>query len=248
MKLEFQDKIVVVTGGTRGIGRAVSLHFAAAGATVFAAYLNNDDAADKLRLDAADLPGSITTIKADVATSSGATSLIDAATAASGYLDVLVNNAGIIRDGYLAMMSEDDWEAVLKTNLSPLFHCCKWGVRKMLARRSGAIITISSISGISGAAGQTNYAASKGAAISFTKSLARELGPMGIRVNAVVAGLIETEMTAGLKQDQVDRIVKSASLGRIGQPEEIAEAVLFLASSKAGYITGQCLVVDGGIL
>ena len=248
MKLEFQDKIVVVTGGTRGIGRAVSLRFAAAGATVFAAYLNNDAAADKLRLDAADLPGSITTIKADVATSSGATSLIDAATAASGYLDVLVNNAGIIRDGYLAMMSEDDWEAVLKTNLSPLFHCCKWGVRKMLARRSGAIITISSISGISGAAGQTNYAASKGAAISFTKSLARELGPMGIRVNAVVAGLIETEMTAGLKQDQVDRIVKSASLGRIGQPEEIAEAVLFLASSKAGYITGQCLVVDGGIL
>jgi len=248
MESGFEHKVVVVTGGTRGIGRAVSLHFAAAGATVFAAYLNNDDAADKLRLDAEDLPGSITTIKADVATSSGATSLIDAATAASGYLDVLVNNAGIIRDGYLAMMSEDDWEAVLKTNLSPLFHCCKWGVRKMLARRSGAIITISSISGISGAAGQTNYAASKGAAISFTKSLARELGPMGIRVNAVVAGLIETEMTAGLKQDQVDRIVKSSSLGRIGQPEEIAEAVLFLASSKAGYITGQCLVVDGGIL
>jgi len=248
MESGFEHKVVVVTGGTRGIGRAVSLHFAAAGATVFAAYLNNDDAADKLRLDAADLPGSITTIKADVATSSGATSLIDAATAASGYMDVLVNNAGIIRDGFLAMMSEDDWEAVLKTNLSPLFHCCKWGVRKMLARRSGAIITISSISGISGAAGQTNYAASKGAAISFTKSLARELGPMGIRVNAVVAGLIETEMTAGLKQDQVDRIVKSSSLGRIGQPEEIAEAVLFLASSKAGYITGQCLVVDGGIL
>jgi 3-oxoacyl-[acyl-carrier protein] reductase len=174
--------------------------------------------------------------------------LIDAATAASGYLDVLVNNAGIIRDGFLAMMAEDDWDAVLRTNLAPLFHCSKWGIRKMLARRSGVIINVSSISGIAGAAGQTNYAASKGAAISFTKSLARELGPMGIRVNAVAAGLIETDMTAGLKQDQVERIVKSSALGRIGQPEEIAEAIAFLASSKAAYITGQCLVVDGGIL
>lgn len=248
MGLEFKDKIVVVTGGTRGIGRAVSLRFAAAGATVFAAYLNNDQAADKLRQDAAGLAGSITTIKADVSTGTGATALIDAAAAVTGHLDVLVNNAGIIRDGFLAMMAEDDWDAVLRTNLSPLFHCCKWGVRKMLARRSGVIINISSISGIAGAVGQTNYAASKGAAISFTKSLARELGPMGIRVNAVAAGLIETDMTAGLKQDQVERIVKSSALGRIGQPEEVAEAVVFLASARAGYITGQCLVVDGGIL
>lgn len=248
MELEFENTVVVVTGGTRGIGRAVSLRFAAAGATVFVAYLSNDEAADRLRLDAAELPGSITTIKADVATSAGATALIDAATTASGYLDVLVNNAGIIRDGFLAMMAEDDWEAVLRTNLSPLFHCCKWGVRKMLARRSGVIINVSSISGISGAAGQTNYAATKGAAISFTKSLARELGPMGIRVNAVAAGLIATDMTAALKQDQVERIVKSAALGRIGQPDEVADAIAFLASSRAGYITGQCLVVDGGIL
>ena len=185
MELEFKHKVVVVTGGTRGIGRAVSLRFAAAGATVFAAYLNNDEAADRLRLDAAELPGSITTIKADVATSAGATALIDTATAASGHLDVLVNNAGIIRDGFLAMMAEDDWETVLRTNLSPLFHCCKWGVRKMLSRRSGAIINVSSISGITGAAGQTNYAATKGAAISFTKSLARELGPMGDRKSVV---------------------------------------------------------------
>jgi len=247
-ELEFKNAVVVVTGGTRGIGRAISLQFAAAGACVFAAYLNNDEAATALQHDAAELAGSIATIKADVSTAAGATVLIDSAASESGHLDVLVNNAGIIRDGFLAMMAEDDWNAVLRTNLSPLFHCCKWGVRKMLARRSGVIVNISSISGISGAAGQTNYAASKGAAISFTKSLARELGPMGIRVNAVAAGLIATDMIAELKQDQVERIVKSSALGRIGQPEEIAEAVLFLASSKAGYITGQCLVVDGGIL
>ena len=154
---EYLGKIVVVTGGTRGIGRAVSLRFAAAGATVYAAYLNNDEAADKLRLDAADLAGSITTIKADVSTSTGAIALIDAVAAATGYLDILVNNAGIIRDGFLAMMAEDDWDAVLRTNLAPLFHCSKWGVRKMLARRSGVIINVSSISGIAGAAGQTNY-------------------------------------------------------------------------------------------
>lgn len=244
---EFRDTTVVVTGGTRGIGRAISLQFAAAGARVFAAYLNNDDAAGAIGQEAAALPGSVTAVRADVSTADGAAVLIDTA-GRTGRLDLLVNNAGIIRDGYLAMMAEEDWEAVLRTNLAPLFHCCKWGVRKMLANRSGAIVNISSISGLSGAAGQTNYAASKGAVISFTKSLARELGPMGIRVNAVAAGLIATDMTAGLKQDQVERIVKSAALGRIGQPDEVAQAVLFLSSSRAAYITGQCLVVDGGIL
>jgi 3-oxoacyl-[acyl-carrier protein] reductase len=248
LPLEFDNNVVVVTGGTRGIGRAVSLQFAQAGAHVFAAYLCNDQAAEKLCLDAAGLSGTVTTIKADVSTATGATVLIDAATSATGYLDVLINNAGIIRDGFLAMMAEDDWEAVLRTNILPLFHCCKWGIRKMLSRRSGVIINVSSISGIAGAAGQTNYAASKGAAISFTKSLARELGSMGIRVNAVAAGLIETDMTAGLRQEQLERIITSSALGRIGQPAEVAEAILFLASPRAAYITGQCLIVDGGIL
>lgn len=246
--MHFKDTVVAVTGGTRGIGRAISLMFAAAGARVYAAYLENEAAATALQQEAADLQGRILTIKADVSSSAGAATLIDAASAASGHLDVLVNNAGIIRDGYLAMMSEDDWDTVIRTNLYPLFHCCKWGVRKMLSRRSGAIVNISSISGVAGASGQTNYAASKGAAISFTKSLARELGPMGIRVNAVAAGLIATDMTVNLKQDHLDRIIASAALGRIGQPEEIAAAVAFLASPQASYITGQCLVVDGGVL
>jgi 3-oxoacyl-[acyl-carrier protein] reductase len=181
-----------------------------------------------------------------VGTAAGAQALIDMASRESGYIDVLVNNAGIIRDGWLAMMAEEDWDAVIRTNLSSMFHCCKWGVRKMMARRRGSIVTVSSISALTGTAGQTNYAASKGAAISFTKSLAREVGTMGIRVNAVVAGLIATDMTAGLKQDVMDGIVKGAALGRIGTAEEVAEAVVFLASRRASYITGQALVVDGG--
>jgi 3-oxoacyl-[acyl-carrier protein] reductase len=246
--MEFKDSIVVVTGGTRGIGKAVSLSFARQGARVTAAYLENDDAAAALIAEAQGLDGTISVLKADVSTSEGAQALINAASQESGHIDVLVNNAGIIRDGFLAMMAEDDWDAVMRTNLQPLFHCCKWGVRRMMARRSGCVITISSVSALTGASGQTNYAASKGAAISFGKSLARELGPMGIRVNTVVAGLIATEMTAGLKQDMIERILKGSALGRIGKPEEVAEAVVFLASDRASYITGQTLVVDGGIV
>lgn len=246
--MEFRDKNVVVTGGTRGIGRAISMAFAHHGAQVFAAYVHDDASAQALVADAAGLPGSIVVIKADVSTSEGAQNLINAASQSAGHIDVLVNNAGIVKDGFLAMMADDDWDSVIRTNLNPLFHCCKWGVRKMLARRSGSIINISSVSALTGAVGQTNYAASKGAAISFTKSLSRELGPMGIRVNALVAGLISTDMTAGLKQDIVDRIVKSSALGRLGAPEEVAEAVLFLASERASYITGQSLIVDGGIV
>lgn len=246
--MEFQDSTVVVTGGTRGIGRAISLAFAARGANVFAAYLNNDAAAAALEADSAALAGKVSVIRADVATSEGAGRLINDASAASGHIDVLVNNAGIIRDGYLAMMAEDDWEAVIRSNITPLFHCCKWGVRKMMARRSGSIVNISSISALVGTMGQCNYAASKGAMVSFTKSLSREAGPMGIRVNAVVAGMIDTDMTASLKQDVVERVIKGASLGRIGRPEEVASVVLFLASSQASYINGQAIVVDGGIV
>jgi 3-oxoacyl-[acyl-carrier protein] reductase len=247
MIVEFIGKTVIVTGGSRGIGRAVALRFAREGANVFAAYLKDDAAAASLAEEAKLLDGTITVIRADVCTQEGAQNLIEAA-AASGSLDVLVNNAGIIRDGWLAMMAEDDWDAVIRGNLYPLFHCCKWGARKMMGNRRGAIVNISSISGITGTAGQANYAATKGGIVSFTKSLARELGPMGIRVNAVAPGLVDTDMLTTMKQDQIDRIVKTASLGRLGQPGEIAEAVAFLASDRASYITGQCLVVDGGIV
>jgi 3-oxoacyl-[acyl-carrier protein] reductase len=246
--MEFTDKIIVVTGGTRGIGRAISLHFARLGGEVFAAYLENTEAAQSLTEEAEGLPGRIVTIKGNVATSAGAVSVIEAAASKAGHIDVLVNNAGIIRDAYLPMMSDDDWCDVVGVNLNSLFHCCKWGVRKMIGRRSGALVNLSSVSAFTGTPGQTNYAAAKGGIVSFTKSLAREVGPMGIRVNAVAPGLIDSDMTASLRKEVVDRIVGSSSLGRIGKPAEVAEAVAFLASEKASYITGQCLVIDGGIV
>ena len=246
--MEFIDKIVVVTGGTRGIGRAISLHFAREGAKVFAAFRDNVEAASSLEAEAAGLPGVVTAVQADVGNSEGGVALMDTAARLQGGIDILVNNAGIIRDCYLAMMSQDDWDAVIRNNLNPLFHCCKWGVRKMIGRKECAIVNLSSISALTGTGGQSNYAASKGGILSFTKSLAREVGPMGIRVNAVAPGLIQTEMIAGMKPDQVKKVISGSSLGRLGTPEEVAEAVAFLASPRASYINGHCLVVDGGIV
>jgi 3-oxoacyl-[acyl-carrier protein] reductase len=246
--MEFNEKIIVVTGGTRGIGRAVSLHFARQGGEVYAAYLSNETAAAALEAEAAALPGAVRPIRADVATAEGANALMETAAAGTGHIDILVNNAGIIRDGFLATMSDSDWDDVVRGNLYPLFHCCKRGARKMVPRRSGAIVNMASLSALRGTAGQTNYDASKGGTISFTRALAQELGPMGIRVNAVAPGLVQTDMIAAMKNEHVENIIRDTALGRIGRAEEVAEAVAFLASSRASFITGQCLVIDGGII
>jgi len=165
-----------------------------------------------------------------------------------GKIDILVNNVGLVRDNFLMMMSDEDWESLLRANLTSLFYCSRIVIRKMIPQRKGKIINISSISGMMGTPGQANYAATKGGMISFTKSLARELGSFNIHVNAVAPGLIESEVVSKMPKEKVETIIKSSSLGRVGKPEEVAQAVLFLASEHSNYITGQTIVVDGGII
>ena len=165
-----------------------------------------------------------------------------------GQLDILVNNVGMIKDGFLMLMGEADWGEVVKTNLTSVYLCCRQAIRKMIPRKQGKIVNIASVSGIIGTAGQVNYAATKGGVIAFTKALARELGPFNIQVNCVAPGLIETDMVAKMPPEKVEAIVQSTSLKRMGKPEEVAWAVLFLASQQSDYITGQTIVVDGGIV
>jgi 3-oxoacyl-[acyl-carrier protein] reductase len=165
-----------------------------------------------------------------------------------GKIDILVNNVGLIRDNFLMLMSDEDWNSLIGANLTSLFNCCKTVIRKMISQKKGKIINISSISGILGTSGQTNYAATKSGVIGFTKALARELGPFNIHVNAVAPGLIESEVVSRMPKEKMETIIKSSSLGRIGKPEEVAKAVLFLASDDSSYITGQTIIVDGGIV
>jgi 3-oxoacyl-[acyl-carrier protein] reductase len=186
--------------------------------------------------------------KADVTQFDQVKEMVEEVFAEYSRIDILVNNVGLIRDNFLMLMSDDDWDSLLKNNLTSLFYCCKAVIRKMIPQRSGKIVNISSISGILGTAGQTNYAATKGGMISFTKSLARELGSFNIHVNAVAPGLIESDVISKMPKDKVEAIIKSSSLARMGKPEEVAQAVLFLASEHSDYITGQTLIVDGGIV
>jgi 3-oxoacyl-[acyl-carrier protein] reductase len=238
----FQDQVVIVTGGSRGIGAAVVSRFAALGAKVFFTYHQHEEAATAL----ASACGA-----EKIRCPQGDSQAIDAAVARvleqTGRIDVLVNNAGITRDQYLMLMTEDDWQRVLDTNLTGAFRWAKAVVRPMLMARSGAIINVSSVSGLVGVAGQTNYSASKGGLIAFTRSLAAELAPKAIRVNAVVPGFIETDMTARLPRDIKRQNIERTPLKRLGKPEEIASAITFLASADAAFIVGQTLVVDGGL-
>ncbi len=246
--MQLKDQVALVTGGTRGIGKAICLLFALEGARVIANFSKDDGAAESL-LNEANAKGlGIEFFKADVTQPHQVKDMVEKTSARWGRIDILVNNVGLVRDNFLLLMSDDDWDSLMKANLTALFHCCKAVIRKMIAQRSGKIVNMASISGILGTSGQTNYAATKGGMISFTKSLAREVGPFNIRVNAVAPGLIESAAASRMPREKVEAVIKSTSLGRMGKPEEVARAALFLASESAAYITGQTIIVDGGII
>ena len=242
------DKTAVVTGGSRGIGRAIAVALAAEGAKVAVIYAGNAAAAEETLSLIKEQGGEAVAMPCDVADDAAVSDMINAVKEQFGSVDILVNNAGITRDGLLMRMKEGDWQAVLDTNLTGVFHCTKAVTKLMMKQRSGAIINITSVVGQTGNAGQANYAAAKAGMIGFTKSVAKELASRGIRVNAVAPGCIDTDMTAVLSDAVKEDMLKSIPLGRVAQPEEVAKAVVFLASDNASYITGQVLNVDGGMV
>ena len=233
-----EGKRALVTGASRGIGRAIAEELARAGAHVVVGYRSGREEAEQL---AAEIGGAA--VQADVSSPDDARRLVDEA----GDIDVLVNNAGLTRDGLLARMSDDDWRTVIDTNLSSVFYTCRAVTRPMMKKRAGSIVNISSVVGVHGNWGQTNYAASKAGIIGFTKSLARELGSRGIRANVVAPGYVKTQLTEVLPDEATAAMVQQTPLGRVADPEEIAGAVRFLASDQASFITGEVLLVDGGL-
>jgi len=243
-----KDEVAIVTGGTKGIGKAISLLFAKEGAKVVANFSKDVDAAEGLKKEAKSRGLTIGLYKADVTQFDQVRGMVEETFAQYGKIDILVNNVGLIRDNFLMLMSDEDWNSLIGANLTSAFNCSKMVIRKMIPQRKGKIINLSSISGIVGTPGQTNYAATKSGVIGFTKALARELGPFNIHINAVAPGLIESEVVSKMPKEKVEAIIKSSSLGRVGRPEEIAQAVLFLASEQSNYITGQTIIVDGGIV
>ena len=233
-----EGKRALITGASRGIGRAIAVELARAGAEVVIGYRAGKDEAD----DVANETGG-RAVQADVSSPDEAARLVEAA----GELDVLVNNAGITRDGLLARMPDDDWRAVLETNLSAVFYTCRAAARSMMRRRAGSIVNLSSIVGIHGNPGQANYGAAKAGIIGLTKSLARELGGRGVRANVVAPGYVHTRLTDVLPDELKQQMVAATPLGRIGSPEDVASAVRFLCSDEASFITGEVLLVDGGL-
>jgi 3-oxoacyl-[acyl-carrier protein] reductase len=231
-------KTALVTGASRGIGRAIAVELARAGASVVVGYRSGRAEGEEL---AQKIGGRA--VQADVSVPEEAARLVEEA----GDLDILVNNAGLTRDGVLARMSDDDWRAVLETNLSSVFYTCRAVTRGMMKRRAGAIVNISSIVGVHGNWGQTNYAASKAGIIGFTKSLAQELGSRGVRANVVAPGYIKTQLTDVIPEEARAKMLDLTPLGRLGEPESVAGAVRFLCSDEASFITGGVLLVDGGL-
>ena len=233
-----EGKTAIVTGGSRGIGRAVALELACAGASVVVGYRSGAEEAERVAGEAGGRA-----VQADVSSPDGASRLVEEA----GDVDILVNNAGITRDGLLARMSDDDWRAVLETNLSSVFYTCRAVARSMMRRRAGSIVNVSSVVGLRGNPGQTNYSASKAGLIGFTKALARELGQRGVRANVVAPGYIGTRLTEVIAPELQERMLENTPLGRFGEPADVAGAVRFLCSDQASFITGEVLLVDGGL-
>jgi 3-oxoacyl-[acyl-carrier protein] reductase len=233
-----EGKSALVTGASRGIGRAIAAELAAAGASVVLGYRSGQEEAEAL---AAEVGGRA--IQADVSSPEDARRLVEVA----GDLDILGHNAGLTRDGLLARMSDDDWRTVLDTNLSSVFYTCRAVTRPMMKKRAGAIVNISSVVGVHGNWGQTNYAASKAGIIGFTKSLARELGSRNVRANVVAPGYVKTQLTEVLPEEATEAMLTNTPLGRLGEPEDVAGAVRFLCSDAASFITGEVLLVDGGL-
>lgn len=241
------ERTVVVTGGSRGIGRAVCEAFAAPGTLVCFNYAANRDAAAETERAIAAAGAESLSFQADVSNEAEVSAFFKAILERSGRIDVLVNNAGITRDGLLARMKTEDWDRVIAINLNGAFHCTKQVTKPMMKQRQGRIINITSVIGVMGNPGQCNYAASKAAIIGFTKSVARELASRNITANAVAPGYIDTEMTQALPEKAREALVGQIPLGRIGTCREVAETVLFLASPTAAYITGQVIHVNGGL-
>ena len=245
---DLTGKIALVTGGSRGIGRAICIELAGRGATVIVNFNSSGDAAREVVGEIEANGGTAETWQADVSNEEQVTAMFKSVTSNHGTIDILVNNAGMTRDNVIMMMKPDDFDTVIDTNLRSTWLCCKTAVRTMMRKRTGTIINITSVVGIAGNGGQTNYAASKAGIIGLTKSLAKEVAVRGITVNAIAPGFVETSMTSDLSDDIKEKALEAIPLGRMGAPEDIAKAVVFLASPDASYITGQTLVVDGGMV
>lgn len=244
---ELEGRVALVTGGSRGIGAAVCAELGAAGAEVVVNYASAADQAEQVCAQVRDQGGVAHAIAGDVSTPEGAAGLVAQVESEVGPIAILVCNAGITRDNLIMKLSDDDWRSVIDTNLGGAFFTCRAVARPMLKRRAGAIVTMSSVVGVHGNAGQTNYAASKAGLIGLTKSLAKELGGRGIRVNAVAPGYISTQLTDALPEPAREAILASTPLGRLGEPADVARAVRFLVSDAAAFVTGDVLAVDGGL-
>ena len=244
---ELDGRVALVTGGSRGIGAAISRELGAAGAHVAVNYARDAESAAAVCAAVRDAGGAATAVQGDVSTAEGAAALVEAVESDVGPIDILVNNAGITRDDLIMRLSEEDWRDVIDTNLGGAFFTCRALSRPMLKRRSGAIVNITSIVGVHGNAGQSNYAASKAGVIGLTKALAKELGGRGIRVNAIAPGYIATELTDALPDQAREAILSNTPLGRLGEPDDVARAVRFLCSDAAAFVTGDVLAVDGGL-